>query len=140
MKTGRKSFYQISVIIALVIAGLLAILLLWQYWVGQPVLISREEAIQHAIEACNSAYGLQPVEQPTEFETEITTYEKAFGGFTPIASKAQRPVYVVRMKKGKWLLVGGPPPAEDNPGPSYWDECTQIIDAQTGESLSTPIE
>jgi hypothetical protein len=138
MKTGHKSYYRVSVIVVVVIVVSLSIFLIWQRWAKQPVRISREEAIQHAIEACNPGYGLQPVEQPTEFETEITTYEKALG-FAPIPSKAQRPVYVVKMK-GKWLLVGGPPPEEDNPGPFYWDECTQIIDAQTGERLSYPIE
>ena len=143
MKASRKSFYRVSVIVALVIAGSIVIFLLWRYWASQPVLISQEEAIQQAIEACNPGYGLQPVEQPTEFETEITTYEKALGGFAPNAAKAQRPVYVVKMK-GKWLLVGGPTeaPMPGNPTqePSYWDECTQIIDAQTGEWLSLPIE
>ena len=138
MKTSRRSFYRARVIVALVIAGSLISILVWRYWASQPALISPEEAIQHAIEACNPGYGLQPVEQPTEFETEITTYEEALG-FAPIPSKAQRPVYVVKMK-GKWLLMGGPPPAEDNPGPFYWNECTQIIDAQTGEWLSLPIE
>ena len=138
MKTDRGNFYRISVIVAFVIVGSLSIFLIWRYRANRSVLISREEAIQHAIEACNPGYGLQPVEQPTEFETEITTYEDALG-FVPIPSKAERPVYVVKMK-GKWLLVGGPAPAEDNPGPFYWDECTQIIDAQTGEWLSYPIE
>jgi len=142
MEISRKRFYQISAIVVFVIVSLLIGILVWQRWTNQPVLISREEAIQHAIEACNPGYGLQPVEQPTEFETEITTYEKALG-FAPIPSKAQRPVYVVKMK-GKWILVGGPQaaimPDEPTPEPSYWDECTQIIDAQTGEWLSDPIE
>ena len=142
MEINRIRFYQISVIVVFVIVSLLIGVLVWQRWTNQPILISREEAIQHAIEACNPGYGLRPVEQPTEFETEITTYEKALG-FVPIPSKAQRPVYVVKMK-GKWLLVGGPQavimPGEPTPEPGYWDECTQIIDAQTGEWLSYPIE
>jgi hypothetical protein len=65
-------------------------------------------------------------------------YEKAIG-FAAIPSKAQRPVWVVKMK-GRWMLVGGPAPDPSNPGPFYWEECTQIIDAQTGEWLSYPIE
>ena len=138
MKTSRKSFFRVSPNVVFVIAGILISFLIWRHRANQPVLIGREQAIQNAIQACNPAYGLQPVEQPTEFETEITTYEKALG-FAPVPSKAQRPVWVVKMK-GKWLLVGGPSPAEDNPGPFYWDECTQIIDAQTGEWLSYPIE
>ncbi len=140
MKTSRKSFYRVIAIVMVVIAGLLIIFLIWRQSTNQPVLIEREQAIQNAIQACNSGYGLQLVEEPTEFETEITTYEKALG-FVPIPSKAKRPVWVVTMKKGRWLLVGGPVPADpSNSEPSYWNKCTQIIDAQTGESLSTPIE
>jgi len=138
MKTDRKSFYRVIMIFAVIIAGSLSIFLVWQHWIKPPVLISREEAIQHAIEACNPGYGLAPVEQPTGFETELTTYEKA-PEHSSNPSKAQRPVYVVKMT-GKWLLVGGPPPAEDNPVPVYFRECTQVIDAQTGEWLSYPIE
>ena len=139
MKVGRKTFYQVSVIFMIVIAGILISLLIWRQRTSQPLLIGREQAIQNAIQACNPVYGLQPVEQPTEFETEITTYEKALG-FEPSHPLAQRPVWVVKMK-GHWLLVGGPQrdPAS-NPEPAYWDECTQIIDAQTGEWLSLPIE
>lgn len=139
MKTSRKSFYRVSAIAVFVIAGLLIIFLILRQRTNQPVLVGREQAIQNAIQACNPGYGLQPVEQPTEFETEITTYEKALG-FAPIPSKAQRPVWVVKMK-GRWLLVGGPPTEEPSSGePAYWDQCTQIIDAQTGEWLSLPIE
>jgi hypothetical protein len=140
MKTSRKNFYRVRIIAVLVIAALLIIFLLWRQRTNQPILLGREQAIQYAIEACNSGYGLQPVEPPTEFETEITTYEKALG-FAPIPSKANRPVWVVTMKKGRWLLVGGPlPDPASNPEPAFWDECTQIIDAQTGEWLSSPIE
>ena len=83
-------------------------------------------ATQKAIEACNPAYGLKPVEQPSETHAYLDFY---WGSL----------VWVVDMK-GKWMLVGGPPPEPENPGPFYWDKCTIMIDALTGAVKSTPIE
>ena len=96
-------------------------------------------ASQKAIETCNPVYGLQPVQEPSEVLTYLTTYDNAFlsSGYPPYS---KRPVWVVAMK-GKWLLVGGPVlDPTSNPEPSYWDECTIIVDVLTGEVLSTPIE
>ena len=103
-----------------------------------PILIERERAIQNAIQACNPSYGLQPMESPTETKAELTTCKKVDGCYS---SDPEKPVWVVKMK-GRWLLVGGPAPdpSDLNPQPSYWDACTIIIDAKTGESLSLPIE
>ena len=143
MKTSRKSFYRASVIVVFIAASLIIGFLAGRQKASRPVLIGREQAIQNAIEVCNSGYGLQPVEQPTEFQTELTTYEKPQGSAPIIGSDSGRPVWVVTMK-GRWLVVGGPPPASDSSSatsePDYWDECTIIIDAKTGESLSTPVE
>jgi len=141
METSRRRFYQISAIVVFVTASLIIGFLALRHKVNQKVLIGREQAIQNAVQAC-PAHGLQPVEQPTEFQTELTTYEKASNYLTnPL--DAEKPVWVVTMK-GRWLLVGGPPlafdPSNPTPEPVYWDECTIIIDAETGESLSSPIE
>jgi hypothetical protein len=143
MKTSRKSFYRASVIVALIVTSVIIAFLTWRQKANRPVLIGREQAIQNAIEACNSSYGLESVELPTEFQTELTTYEKPAGSAPIIGSDSGRPAWIVIMK-GHWLLVGGPPPASGSSSPTsepaYWDECTIIIDAKTGESLSTPIE
>ncbi len=134
---SRKRFYQVSAIVVFVIASLLIGFLTWQHKANQNVLIGQEQAIQNAIAACNPGYGLQPMEQPTGTDAELTTWGRAEG--YPSNPDPGRPVWVVKMK-GRWMLVGGPPPAPDNPGPFYWDECTIIIDARTGESLSIPIQ
>ncbi len=138
VEMSRKRFYQISAIVVFVTASLLIAFLVWQYRASQNALIEREQAIQNAIQACNPTYGLQPVEQPTEFQAELTKWGRAEG---PYISDPERPVWIVKMK-GRWMHVsGGPAPAPDsNPGPFYWDECTIIIDAWTGESLSMPIQ
>ena len=138
MEMSGKGLYRVSALIVLITAGLLIAFLLWQHKLNEPALIGQEQAIRNAIQAC-PGIGLQPVEQPTEFKTELTTYGTASNDPTgPLDTKT--PVWVVTMK-GRWLLVGGPPPANPgDEGPSYWDECTIIIDAQTGESLSYPIE
>jgi hypothetical protein len=105
----------------------------------QTVLIGQEQAIQNAVEACNPSYGLQAVEQPTEFQAELSTYGRALN-YSSNPPDSEKQVWVVKMK-GRWLLVGGPPLEDpDNSEPAYWDECTIVIDAQTGESLSLPIE
>ena len=140
MKMSRKSLYQVSTIVVFVATGLLIVFLIWRQGTNQPVVIEREQAIQNAIQACNPAYGLQPLEPPTESKAELTTWGRVQG---PYNSDPERPVWVVKMK-GRWLLVGGPPLEFDqsNPAlePAYWDECTIIIDARTGESLSGAIE
>ena len=139
METSRKSLYWIIGIFVFVTASLLIVFLVWLQRINQPVLIGKEQAIQNAIKAC-PYIGLQPVEQPTEFQTELTTYEKPQGSAPIIGSDSGRHVWVVTMK-GRWVLVGGPPTEEPSHGePAYWDECIIIIDAQTGESLSYPIE
>jgi hypothetical protein len=56
-----------------------------------------------------------------------------------LPTDAGRLVWFVRLE-GKWLLVGGPPPAEDNPGPSYMNECVIVIDVLTGEAQTEPYE
>ena len=138
METNHKSLYQVSVPIVLITVSLLAALLFWLRKIDQPVLINQEQAIQNAIQAC-PGIGLQPVEEPTEFKTELTTYGKASNDpFGP--PDTETPVWVVTMK-GRWQLTSGPlPDPNSDPGPFYWDECTIIIDAQTGKSLSYPIE
>jgi hypothetical protein len=75
MKTSRKSFYRISAVVVFFIAGLLIIFLVWQYQVNQSVLISEEQAIQNAIEACNPSYGLQPVVELPRISGDV----RAFG-------------------------------------------------------------
>jgi len=138
MEMSRKSLYRVGIIVVLLTAGLSIVFLVWRQRTNENVLIGEEQAIQNAIQACDRGYGLQPVEQPTEFHTELTTYGKAVSD--PLSPPdRETPVWVVTMK-GRWMLVGGPPPAEDNPGPFYWDECTIVINAVTGESLSMPIE
>jgi len=136
MEMSRKRFYQISAIVVFVTVSSLIGFLVWRHWANQNVLIGQEQAIQNAIPACEP-HGLQPVEQPTKTEAELTTWGRIEG---PYNSDPERPVWVVKMK-GRWLLVGGPP-LEDptNSETAYWDECTIIIDARTGESLSLPIE
>jgi hypothetical protein len=137
MEMNRKNIHRISTIAALIIASLLITFLIWRLKKNE--LIGQEQAFQYAIQACNPSYGLKQVEQPTEFQAELTTYKKAVG-FVPNPFYANRPVWVIRMK-GRWLLVGGPlPDPTSNPEPVYWEECIQIIDAETGESLSYPIE
>ena len=84
--------------------------------------IQQQIATLKALEACNSAYRLQLVEQPTETHAHLAAY---WGSL----------VWVIEMK-GKWILVSGPFPDPSNPAPFYWDECTIIIDALTGESKS----
>lgn len=133
---SHKRFYRASVIVVFITASLLVGFLAWRHWANQNTLIGREQAIQKAIQAC-PAHGLQPVEQPTEFQAELTTWGRVED---PYNSDLERPVWVVKMR-GRWLLVGGPPPdPPSNPEPSYWDECTITIDARTGASLSLPIE
>ncbi len=137
MKTSRKGFYQVSAIVVFVIASLLIGFIIWREKTNDLVLISEEQAILNAIQACNPGYGLQPMEPPTETKAELTTLGKA-GGYP--FSNPERPVWVVTMK-GRWLLVGGPAPDPTSISePSYWNVCVMIIDAQTGESLSTAIE
>lgn len=132
---SRRRFYQVSFIIVAVVSSLLIGFLVWRQSTS---LIRREQAIQNAIQACNPGYGLQPMEQPTAFEAELTTWGRADN--YKQNPDPERPVWVVRME-GRWLLVGGPVPVDQsNAEPSYWNECTIIIDARTGESLSTPIE
>ncbi len=129
---------KIVTVVAFVIAGLLLVFLAWRLMTSRLVLISQKQAIQNATQACNSGYGLQPVEQPTKFQTELTTYKKMEDSLLPVAS--DRPVWVVEMK-GRWLLVGGPQPnPASNPEPFYWCECSIVIDAWTGKSLSIPIQ
>ena len=141
METSRKSFYWIIGIAVFIPASLLIIFLILRQRINQPVLIGQEQAIQNAIQACNPVYGLQPVEKPTEIEAHLATYIEATGNESPYKNvDSESLVWVVDMK-GKWLVVGGPPTEEPSNGePAYWDKCTIIIDAQTGESLSTPIE
>jgi len=138
MKTSRKRFYLIVAIVAFAMVGLFVSFLVWQHWASQDVLIEREQAIQNAIQACNPTYGLQPVEQSTVFEAQLTTLGSAMDPYNP---DPDRPVWMVKLK-GRWLHVsGGPLPVEgSNPGASYWDECTIVIDARTGTSLSPPIQ
>ena len=140
MQISRQSSYWMIGIVVLIAAGLLIIFLIWRQGTNQPVVIEREQAIQNAIQACNPAYGLQPLEPPTESKAELTTWGRVQG---PYNSDPERPVWVVKMK-GRWLLVGGPPPASDPSNPTaeqdYVYECTIIIDARTGESLSGAIE
>ena len=122
-KMKLKSSYQIIAIVILVAVGLLLGFLFTRdfYFARQ------QSAIQSAIEACNPAYGLQPVEQPTESQAHLAIYRGSL-------------VWIVDMK-GKWILVGGPQPdPTGNFEPSYWDECTIIIDVLTEDVLSTPIE
>ena len=108
MKISRKGFYQVSAIVVFVVASLLIVFLIWRQKTNEPVLISREQATQNAIQACNPGYGLQPVEQPTEIEAYLTTYKKATGNESPYKNiSSESLVWVVEMK-GKWLLVGGP--------------------------------
>jgi hypothetical protein len=133
---SHKRFYQVSAIVVVVTASLLIGFLVWRYWANQNILIEREQAIQNAIQAC-PYIGLQQVAQPSGAEAELTTFGSVQG---PYNSDPERPVWVVKMK-GRWMLMGGPAPAPDsNPGPFYWDECTIIIDARTGKSLTAPIE
>lgn len=138
MEMSRKNFYRVSATVVFITVGLLIVFLIWTQRTNKRVLVGQEQAIQNAIQACNPSYGLQPVEQPTEFQAELTTYRKA-QNYTADHPDSEKPVWVVKMK-GRWLLVGGPPPDPSNPGPFYWNECTIIIDARTGESLSFPIE
>jgi hypothetical protein len=136
---GRNIFSRISILLVLATAGLLISFLIWRQTLDQNVPISKDQAIRNAIQACNHSYGLQPVEQPTAFQGELSTYGRALnnGSNSPNSGK---PVWIVKMK-GRWLLVGGPPPADPNHAePVYWDECTIVIDAQSGASLSFPIE
>jgi len=133
---SRKRFYQVSTMVVTVIACLLIGFFVWRYRASQNAFIEREQAIQNAIQAC-PYIGLQPIEQPTEADAELTTFGTVQG---PVNSDPERPVWVVKMK-GRWMLTGGPASVPDsNPGPFYWNECTIIIDAQTGKSLSAPIE
>ena len=135
---SRKSLYQVSALVVLITVGLSIALFMWRQKINQTVLIGQEQAIQNAIQAC-PRIGLQPVEQPTEFQAELTTYRNASNDLTN-PPDSEQPVWVVQMK-GRWILVGGPPPEDpSNADSAYWDECTIIIDAQTGESLSYPIE
>jgi hypothetical protein len=135
---SRKSLYQVSALVVLITIGLLIALFLWRQKMTQTVLIGQEQAIQNASQACPSI-GLQPVEQPTEFQAELTTYRNASNDLTN-PPDSEKPVWVVKMK-GRWILMRGPPPEDpSNAEPAYWDECIIIIDAQTGESLSYPIE
>lgn len=139
MEMSRRSLYRVSALVVLIVAGLLIAFLYWRQRMNQNVLIGQEQAIQNAIQACNPSYGLQPVEPPTQFQVERSTYGKALN-YVSNPPNSEKPVWVVTMK-GRWLLVGGPPPADpSNAEPAYWDECTIVIDAQTGESLSLPIE
>ncbi len=132
MKTRRESFYPISTIVLLVIVILLIGFLVGRH---QNVLIGKEQAIQYAIQAADPGCGLQSVEPPTETEAELTTWGRAYYGHTP---DPERPVWVVTMR-GRWLRVGGPlPPPGSNPKPFY-EECTIMIDARTGKSLTPPI-
>jgi type II secretory pathway pseudopilin PulG len=126
MKMSRKRFYLISAIILFAAVSLAISFLVWKRWANQNALIEREQAIQNAIQACNLTYGLQTVEQPTVFEAQLTKFGSAMGPYNP---DPERPVWLITLK-GRWLHVsGGPPPAEgSNPKPSYWDECTIIID------------
>jgi hypothetical protein len=72
------------------------------------------------------------------FEAQLTTLGSAMDPYNPDPDK---PVWIVKLK-GHWLHVGsGPlPPEGSNPRPSYWDECTIVIDAQTGKTLTAPIQ
>jgi|SRR5688572_13781609 len=138
METSRKRFYWILGIVVLITASLLISFLIWLQRINQPVLIGKEQAIQNAIQAC-PRIGLQPVEHPTEFKAELTTYRNASNDLSN-PPDSEKPVWVVKMT-GRWILTGGP--LVENPSngePAYWDKCTIIIDAQTGESLSYPIE
>ena len=130
MKMNYKNFYRISAIVVFVIAGLLIIFLIWQQRTIQPVLIGREQAIQTAIQACNSS------EQPREIQAELTVFKNVVGyeGNPP----EPIPAWFVQMK-GHFIVSGGPP-LEDlsNPQPFYRDECSIFVDAKTGEALSYP--
>lgn len=131
---SSKRFFQVGLIALSLLIGFLV----WQQLTKRLVLIGQEQAIQNATQACDSGYGLKPMEQPTKVEAELTTWGKADNyKYNP---DPERPVWVVRME-GHWLLVGGPVPADPaNVEPSYFNECTIIIDGRTGKSLSTPIE
>jgi hypothetical protein len=136
---SRKRSYQISAIVLFITASLLIGFLVWQHRARPDDLIGQEQAIQNAIQACNPSYGLRPVEQPTEFQAERSTYGEALH-YVSNPPNSENPVWIVKMK-GRWLLVGGPPPADPSHSElAYWEECTIVIDAQTGESLSLPIE
>ena len=73
MKMSRKRFYQVSAVVMVVTASLLIGFLAWRHWANQNALIGQEQAIQNAIQACNSGYGLQPVEPPTQAAADLTT-------------------------------------------------------------------
>jgi hypothetical protein len=121
MKMNRNRFYITLVVF---IAGSVLIgCLVWRSW-----------AIKNAIQACNPDYGLEPVEKPTASQAKLTRYGKAEPSIATLPV-SQRFVWVVEMK-GRWKLIGSPPSDPGNPGPFYSDECTIIIDARTGESLS----
>ncbi len=138
---SHKRFYQVSAIVVVVTVSLLIGFLVWRHRADQKALIGKEQAIQYAIQACNPRYGLQPMEPPTETEAQFTTWGKTREGSH--GSDPRRPVWVVRMT-GRWLLLGGPQlapnPSNPTPEPAYWNQCTIIIDARTGESLSIPIQ
>ena len=85
-------------------------------------LISKHIAIQEAINECDS-FHLRAEEEPFSIQAQVDVY----GGTV---------VLIVAME-GKWSLSGGPPPAEGqpDPGPVYFDQCTVIINAFTGDFL-----
>ena len=130
--------------VVFVIAGLLLVFLAWRLMTNKLVLISREQAIQNAIQASNLGCALQYLEQPTEFETEIMRYKEiknspykgVQNGLMDVIS--DRLVWIVTIKT-LWTYVGGPVPDPDNNEPFY-GRCIIFIDAWTEKSLTPSTE
>jgi hypothetical protein len=111
MQARRNRWIRVVSIIFLVLAGLLA-----------GILISKHFAIQNAVNACDS-FHLSAEAEPFDIRAQIGTYERAV-------------VWIVVIK-GKWKLSGGPLPDAEQPdsGAQYFDQCTVIVNAFTGNSL-----
>lgn len=137
---------KVSTLVALTFAGLIIAFFAWRIIVNQLVLVDREQAIQTAVQESNLRCGMQFVEQPSEFQTELMTYKKIKSspykgvqyGLVDVIS--DRPVWIVTIN-GRWLFVGGPLPEdpESNAEP-YYGSCIMFIDAWTGAPLSQIVE
>ena len=128
-----------------VIAGLLLVFLAWRLITNRLVLISREQAIQNAIQASNLGCGLQYVKPPTEFQTELMTYKEikysTYKGvkYGLLGVISDRPMWIVTLN-GRWISVGGPVPVSESDPEPFYGSCTIFIDAWTGASLTPPTE
>ena len=111
MQASKNRWIRVISVLFLLLASLLA-----------GILLSKHFAIQNAVDECGS-FHLSAEVEPFDINAQTGTNERVI-------------VWAVVMK-GKWKLSGGPLPENGQPasGFQYFDQCTVIVNAFTGNPL-----